>query len=82
MDIIREENKFYIGNENEPLARLDYKIDDNILYINYVYVISHLRGQGIAGQLVNEAINFAKEQNLDIEPICSYARSYIFNGGK
>lgn len=81
MDIYKGENNFYIGNESEPIGQLTYSIRDNIMYINHVFVVSHLRGQGIAGDLMNFALNYAKEENLDIEPICSYARSFIFREG-
>ncbi|MGB9830565.1 MAG: N-acetyltransferase, partial [Fervidicoccus fontis] len=35
------------------------------------------RGRGIAEKLVDEAVKFAKENELKIEPICSYAIYYF-----
>lgn len=78
MDIYQGDNNFFMGNELEPLAQLTYSIRDNIMYINHVYVVSHLRGQGLAASLVSYAIDYAKEENLEVEPVCSYARNYIF----
>lgn len=71
-------NKFYIGeDENEPMAKVDYRVDGENLYIDHVYVLPQLRGQGIAADLVESVIEFAKENELKIIPICSYAKSYI-----
>lgn len=71
-------NKFYIGeDENEPMAQVKYRIDGENLYIDHVYVMSQLRGQGIAADLVESVIEFSKENELKIIPICSYAKSYI-----
>lgn len=78
MEIKSGINKFYIGeNENEPMAQVTYRVDDDNLYIDRVFVMSQLRGQGIAADLVEAVIEFSKENELKIIPICSYAKSYI-----
>lgn len=77
MDIVKKDNLYYIGNEKQPLARLEYEVKENTMYINDLFVISHLKGQGIASQLVNEALLQAKEDNLKVFPICSYAKKII-----
>jgi predicted GNAT family acetyltransferase len=41
------------------------------------YVPPNLRGRGLAEKLMNEAIRYAEENNLKIEPICSYAIYYF-----
>ena len=45
--------------------------------IEYVEVSPELRGAGLGQQLVEKAVAFAKEANLRVVPICSYARAVI-----
>ena len=71
-------NMFYIGEtEEEPLAKATYRIEDEKLYIDHVFVMPQLRGQGIAADLVEAVISYAKDKELQVVPICSYAKSYL-----
>ncbi|WP_054252081.1 GNAT family N-acetyltransferase [Neofamilia massiliensis] len=68
MDIIQEENRFFIGNPKEPLAQLSYKIENKKIIINNIEVVSHLKGQGIASDLLKRLLIFAKENNYYFDP--------------
>ena len=58
-----------------------YFIKDNVLVLRHVFVPKELRGQGIAGKLMEEVMDFMtsrnKSQGLKIQPFCSYARSWL-----
>jgi len=74
--IIKEgRNRFYIGDsERNDIARITYYYKDNTtIVIDHTFVSPELRGKNIAGQLLNKVIAFAKEHNLKIIPVCSYA---------
>jgi uncharacterized protein len=58
-------------------AVLDYTIDAGTLFIWHVTVPPPLRGRGIAGELVDQVRTLANEQHLAINPICSFAKSYL-----
>ena len=75
MDIKKGTNKFYIGeDENSPIARITWKNGGkNIIVIDHTIVDPSLRGQGIAGQLLAKVVEMARNENLKIVPICSYA---------
>ena len=77
MNIIREESKVSLNINNNELAYMKYDLNDNILKIIHTYVSDALRGQGIAGKLINEVINICKENNYKIVPICSYAVKFF-----
>ncbi len=71
-------NKFYIGEvEEKSMAEVNYRVDEDKLYIDHVFVMPQLRGQGIAADLVEAVISYAKDKELQVVPICSYAKSYI-----
>jgi predicted GNAT family acetyltransferase len=48
-----------------------------LMRIEYVEVSPALRGTGLGRQLVEKAVDFAKDAKLRVVPICSYARAVI-----
>jgi uncharacterized protein len=56
----------------EKLGEITWKEVDGLMHMNHTYVSDVLRGQGIAKKLLDEAANYARKQNLKMNPICSY----------
>ena len=59
------------------LSKLDYIQDGKNFVITHVGVHPELRGQGIAGRIVEVSLEYAKEHGLRVVPMCSYAAAYI-----
>lgn len=59
------------------LSKLDYIQDGKNFVITHVGVSPELRGQGIAGKIVQVGLEYAKEKSLRVVPMCSYAAAYI-----
>ncbi|WP_249872622.1 GNAT family N-acetyltransferase [Oceanobacillus saliphilus] len=77
--INKGENKFYVGdNIRNPLAEITFvESGEERLVIDHTYVSNDLRGQGIAGQLVENVVLYAREQGKKILPLCPYAKDKI-----
>lgn len=77
MEIKEGATKFYIGdNEEKPLAEITYVItgEDKII-IDHTLVSDELQGQGIAKKLLTRAVEFAREENKKIIPVCPYVKA-------
>ncbi|WP_299367277.1 GNAT family N-acetyltransferase [Winogradskyella sp.] len=74
--------------ENEKKGEFYYEVDGNQLGImTYTYagadkiIIDHtevdesLKGQGVGYELVEAAVNFARENNLKVMPLCPFANA-------
>lgn len=59
------------------LSKLDYIQDDKNFVITHVGVHPELRGQGLAGKIVEASLRYARENSLRVIPMCSYAAHYI-----
>ena len=70
------ENRFETWID-EKLSKLDYIQDGKNFVITHVGVSPELRGQGIAGKIVQVGLEYAKERSLRVVPMCSYAAAYI-----
>lgn len=78
MDITNNpaEKRFEL-NVGENIAALYYSMFEGKLYLNHTEVPEALQGQGIAGKLVEGALEYARANNLPIVPMCPYANKYI-----
>ena len=73
------EGAFYIEQNGEPLAEMTYTIEKGKMVINHTEVDKSLRGKNIAHQLVEHGVEYAREQQLKITPVCEYAKAVIQN---
>jgi predicted GNAT family acetyltransferase len=58
-------------------SKLDYIQEANNFVITHVGVYPEFRGQGVAGKIVDAALQYARQQSLRVIPMCSYAAAYI-----
>lgn len=74
VDIQHGENRFFIETDGEKLAEITYvNSGDQQITIDHTYVSEKLRGQKVGNALVEKVVEFAREQNLQILPQCSFA---------
>ena len=66
------EGFFMFGENGDELAKLTYRKEGEKLYFESTVVSSELRGQGIAGKLLDAGVEYARENGYKIVPICSY----------
>lgn len=73
-EIVKGDGKFYIGNDElDPIAEITFKVKDaRTIIADHTYVSDTLRGQGIAGKLFEVLMNYAREENLKVVPVCTY----------
>jgi predicted GNAT family acetyltransferase len=71
-------HEFVLRIDGKRLGFLEYtRPDVGVMRIEYVEVSPELRGTGLGKQLVEKAVAFAKDTQLKVVPICSYARAVI-----
>jgi predicted GNAT family acetyltransferase len=68
---------FVIKRDHERIAELTYKRDGDTLNIDHTEVDESLRGQHVGQKLVDEAVKFARENNLKITATCPYASKVL-----
>lgn len=75
MNIQHGEGRFYITGDGKDLAEITYAPDETggALVIDHTFVSEELRGQGAGEGLVKAVVDKAREEQLKIIPVCSYA---------
>ena len=56
---------------------LAYRSGPGILELTHTYVPDEIAGRGVAGALVEAALEHARRERLKVVPSCSYAAAYI-----
>lgn len=82
LSIDREElngvHELVLRIDGERLGYLEFtRPEVGLMRIEYVEVSPELRGTGLGRQLVARAIEFARDTELRVVPICGYARAVI-----
>lgn len=78
MDFIKEENRVYCAENGKTLAEITFpQVKANVVEINHTFVDESLRGQGVAGKLIEAAYDVIKISGRKAVPTCSYAVSWF-----
>ena len=80
MKIERRENgrqgEFLIKEDGKNLAEMTYHLrGESEMVIDHTGVDESLKGEGIGKDLVAEGVQFAREINLKINPVCPFAKA-------
>jgi uncharacterized protein len=59
------------------VASLEFSMTGNVLELIHTEVPSKLRGRGLASSLAENALRFARENNLKVDVICPSVQEYI-----
>ena len=59
------------------IAYLEYNLAGKILQLIHSEVPQALRGQGIAAELANAALEWAREHNVKVDVICPSVADYL-----
>lgn len=71
----------FFWDENDPKAEITYsKAGDTKIIIDHTEVSDSLRGEGVGKALVEHAVNYARDNELTVIPLCPFAKSVIERG--
>jgi uncharacterized protein len=59
------------------LAILEYQLSDGKIVFTHTGVPEVLGGQGIGALLARSGLDYARDQSLAVEPLCSFIAGYI-----
>ena len=70
-----ERGAFVVEEEGKRVAEMAFGRSGPNLIIYHTEVADQLTGQGVAGQLLEKMVNFAREENLQVVPLCTYVHA-------
>lgn len=79
MDFITEPNRIYAEDASgKLLAEITFpETEPGICTVDHTFVDASLRGQGIAGKLMELAVSEIRKQNKQTAATCSFAQKWL-----
>ena len=59
------------------MAFIEYKLHDKRLFLVHTEVPAEHEGKGVGGAIVKKALQYAKDNDYKIIPICPFVQSYL-----
>ena len=80
MQMIEHEQKghkgaFFVEEDGKRVAQLTYTVAGTSVIIDHTEMDEALRGTGTGRKLVAAAVDWAREENVHLLPLCPFARS-------
>lgn len=65
---------FYIQKDGDIIAELTYSVQDSgIITLDHTETDPQMTGKGLASKLVRHSVEYARENQLKVDPLCEYA---------
>ncbi len=64
-------------NVNGSTAFIAYNLENNLLTLVHTEVPEALRGQGAGSAIILKTLEYAREKNFTIKPVCPFVVAYI-----
>lgn len=77
---LKDDSRFEAEVEGQT-AYLTYERYGDTVAMTHTIVPRELEGRGIAGRLTSTAVEWARGESLQIDPQCSYVRSWLAKNG-
>jgi predicted GNAT family acetyltransferase len=58
-------------------AFIEYKLSGHTIFLIHTEVPKELEGKGVGGAIVQKTLQYAKDNNYKIVPLCPFVRSYL-----
>lgn len=72
-----EAQRFEIRLSDEDVAKIDYRIEDNVIIFVHTEVPEGYEGMGIADKMAHAALEASKSAGKQVLPLCPFVSAYI-----
>jgi predicted GNAT family acetyltransferase len=76
LEVNREFHRLELEVEGN-IAFIEYRLDNDTLFLIHTEVPPALEGKGAGSAIVQKALQYAKDNNYKIVPICPFVQSYL-----
>ena len=76
--ILNEDKKRFEMHVEGHIAFIEYILNvDNIMFLTHTEVPVALEGKGVGKNIVEKALNYIKDHNYTLAPLCPFVAAYL-----
>jgi len=76
--ILNEDKKRFELHVDNHIAFIEYIINnENIMFLTHTEVPRALEGKGVGKNIVEKALNYIKDHNYTLAPLCPFVAAYL-----
>ena len=76
--ILNEGKKRFEMEIDGHIAFIEYILtNDNVMFLTHTEVPKALAGKGVGSDIVEKALNYIKEQNFTLAPLCPFVAKFL-----
>ncbi len=75
--VVNEEANQFELHLDEGLAFIVYELDSNVISLTHTEVPVAAEGQGIATEMAQFALNYARENGMKVKPYCRFVQIFL-----
>jgi predicted GNAT family acetyltransferase len=68
----RRRGAFYVENDGKQVGEMVIGISETALTVYHTEVDPEMEGKGLARQMLDAMVSYAREQHLQVVPLCEY----------
>lgn len=72
-----KDSSIIIKLDEKAFANLVFHVEGKKIFLDSTYTPEKYRGRGIGGRLIQAALDYAREWELKIVPVCSFSVEYF-----
>ncbi|GAB3338761.1 GNAT family N-acetyltransferase [Larkinella ripae] len=72
LKLLKGKGMFYIREEERTIAEMVFDQSDTTLTVYHTEVVPEAEGKGIAGELLTAMVEYARQNQLKVVPLCPY----------
>lgn len=69
---------YLISDEGKPVGEMTFVMADHKMIIDHTAIYPEFEGHGLGKQLVHAGVQFARERDMKILPLCPFAKRVMF----
>jgi uncharacterized protein len=73
----KEQSRYEVQLGGETVAIADYVKQPGTVSFTHTETFAGHKGQGLAGQMIDQALRDAREEDLEVVPFCSFVADYV-----
>ena len=74
---LADQSRWEAQEGDRSIGYLSYELDGGVLDLQHTVVDPAARGQGLGGRLVEEALQYARAEDLLVRPTCPFVPDYL-----